>query len=56
MCAFDAIHDQQEASLAALKGIHWMLASGGLFSMVILKPVPIIGRTWTIPWALFCIP
>ena len=36
VCAFDAIHDQQKP-LAALKGIHWILASGGLFSMVDIK-------------------
>lgn len=36
VCAFDAIHDQQKP-LAALKGIHWMLAPDGLFSMVDIK-------------------
>ncbi len=36
VCAFDAIHDQQKP-LAALKSIHWMLAPGGLFSMVDIK-------------------
>jgi SAM-dependent methyltransferase len=36
VCAFDAIHDQSHP-LEALKGIRWMLASGGLFSMVDIK-------------------
>ena len=36
ICAFDAIHDQTRP-LAALRGIRWMLATGGLFSMVDIK-------------------
>lgn len=36
VCAFDAIHDQRQP-LAALKGVRYMLAPGGLFSMVDIK-------------------
>lgn len=36
VCAFDAIHDQSHP-LAALKGVNYMLARGGLFSMVDIK-------------------
>lgn len=36
ICAFDAIHDQSHPR-EVLKGIHWMLAPGGLFSMVDIK-------------------
>lgn len=36
LCAFDAIHDQTRP-LEALRGIRWMLAPGGLFSMVDIK-------------------
>ncbi|MFW6283973.1 MAG: class I SAM-dependent methyltransferase [Desulfosalsimonas sp.] len=36
VCAFDAIHDQSHP-LEALKGIRYMLAPGGLFSMVDIK-------------------
>lgn len=36
ICAFDAIHDQSHP-LAALKGIHYMLAPGGFFSMIDIK-------------------
>lgn len=36
ICAFDAIHDQSHPQ-AALKSIHYMLAPGGLFSMVDIK-------------------
>lgn len=36
ICAFDAIHDQSHP-LEALKGIHYMLAPGGLFSMIDIK-------------------
>ena len=36
ICAFDAIHDQTRP-LEALRGIRWMLAPGGLFSMVDIK-------------------
>ncbi|MCF8026068.1 MAG: class I SAM-dependent methyltransferase [Desulfobacteraceae bacterium] len=36
ICAFDAIHDQSHP-LEALKGIRYMLAPGGLFSMVDIK-------------------
>jgi SAM-dependent methyltransferase len=36
VCAFDAIHDQRQP-LEALKGVYWMLAPGGLFSMVDIK-------------------
>ncbi len=36
ICAFDAIHDQTRP-LEALQGIRWMLAPGGLFSMVDIK-------------------
>ena len=33
ICAFDAIHDQSHP-LAALKGVRYMLAPGGMFSMI----------------------
>ena len=36
ICAFDAIHDQSHP-LAALKGIRYMLAPDGLFSMIDIK-------------------
>ncbi len=36
VCAFDAIHDQRHP-LEVLKSIHWMLAPGGLFSMMDIK-------------------
>ena len=36
ICSFDAIHDQSHP-LEALKGINYMLAPGGLFSMVDIK-------------------
>jgi len=36
ICAFDAIHDQTRP-LEALRGIRYMLAPGGLFSMVDIK-------------------
>lgn len=36
ICAFDAIHDQSHPR-AALKSIYYMLAPGGLFSMVDIK-------------------
>lgn len=36
ICAFDAIHDQSHP-LEALKGIRYMLASGGIFSMIDIK-------------------
>ncbi|MBS0014516.1 MAG: class I SAM-dependent methyltransferase [Desulfobacterales bacterium] len=36
ICAFDAIHDQSHP-LDALKGVRYMLAPGGLFSMVDIK-------------------
>jgi hypothetical protein len=36
VCAFDAIHDQSHP-LEVLKGIRYMLASGGLFSMIDIK-------------------
>jgi len=36
ICAFDAIHDQSHP-LEALKGIRYMLAPGGMFSMVDIK-------------------
>lgn len=36
ICAFDAIHDQTRP-LEALKGVKYMLAPGGLFSMVDIK-------------------
>ena len=36
VCAFDAIHDQSHP-LDALKGIYYMLAPGGLFSMIDIK-------------------
>ncbi|MGM0611119.1 MAG: class I SAM-dependent methyltransferase [Thermodesulfobacteriota bacterium] len=36
VCAFDAIHDQSHP-LEALKGVRYMLAPGGLFSMVDIK-------------------
>ncbi|MFO7751313.1 MAG: class I SAM-dependent methyltransferase [Desulfobacteraceae bacterium] len=36
VCAFDAIHDQSDP-LQALKGIRYMLAPGGLFSMIDIK-------------------
>ncbi len=36
ICAFDAIHDQSHP-LEALKGIRYMLAPGGLFSMIDIK-------------------
>jgi len=36
ICAFDAIHDQSHP-LDVLKGIHYMLAPGGLFSMIDIK-------------------
>jgi 2-polyprenyl-3-methyl-5-hydroxy-6-metoxy-1,4-benzoquinol methylase len=36
ICAFDAIHDQSHP-LEALKGIRYMLAPGGMFSMIDIK-------------------
>ncbi len=36
ICAFDAIHDQSHP-LEVLKGIHYMLAPGGMFSMIDIK-------------------
>jgi len=36
VCAFDAIHDQSHP-LEALKGVFYMLAPGGLFSMIDIK-------------------
>jgi 2-polyprenyl-3-methyl-5-hydroxy-6-metoxy-1,4-benzoquinol methylase len=36
VCAFDAIHDQSHP-LEALKGVHYMLTTGGLFSMIDIK-------------------
>lgn len=36
ICAFDAIHDQSRP-LEALKGIKYMLAPGGMFSMIDIK-------------------
>jgi SAM-dependent methyltransferase len=36
ICAFDAIHDQSHP-LEVLKGIHYMLVPGGLFSMIDIK-------------------
>ena len=36
ICAFDAIHDQSHPQ-AALKSVYYMLAPGGLFSMVDIK-------------------
>ena len=36
ICAFDAIHDQSYP-LEALKGIRYMLAPGGMFSMIDIK-------------------
>jgi len=36
ICAFDAIHDQTRP-LEALRGVRWMLAPDGLFSMVDIK-------------------
>ncbi len=36
ICAFDAIHDQSHP-LEVLKGIRYMLAPGGMFSMIDIK-------------------
>jgi 2-polyprenyl-3-methyl-5-hydroxy-6-metoxy-1,4-benzoquinol methylase len=36
ICAFDAIHDQSQP-LEVLRGIHYMLSPGGLFSMIDIK-------------------
>jgi 2-polyprenyl-3-methyl-5-hydroxy-6-metoxy-1,4-benzoquinol methylase len=52
VCAFDAIHDQSRP-LEALRGVRYMLAPGGLFSMVDIKASSRLADNLDHPMAMF---